>query len=210
MIRVAAAAAIALVAAGCARSVPPPAPPPPPPVRDLVTLAPDPETGDLGRLTVTTPAGSVELAERYGSTTVIEGAAPSPPSTLTDAEVQALFGPALAVQSPAAVRFLLYFELGSDTLTPESRAQLPAVLTTVRGRVAPDVEVVGHTDTTGAAAANATLGLQRATLIRDQLLQVGLDPSLLEVASHGESDLLVPTDDNVAEARNRRVEIIVR
>lgn len=210
MTRVAAAAAIALVAAGCARAVPPPAPPPPPPIRDLVTLAPDPDTGDLGRLTVTTPAGSVELAERYGSTTVIEGAAPSPPSTMTDAEVQQLFGPALAVQAPAAVRFLLYFELGSDTLTPESRAQLPAVLTAVRGRVAPDVEVVGHTDTTGVAAANAKLGLQRASLIRDQLLQVGLDPSLLEVASHGESDLLVPTDDNVAEARNRRVEVIVR
>jgi OOP family OmpA-OmpF porin len=186
------------------------APPPPPPVRDIVALAPDPESGDLGRLTVTTPAGSVELVERYGSTTVIAGAAPSPPSTMSDAEVQQLFGPALAVQAPAALRFLLYFELGSDTLTPESRAQLPDVLAAVRGRVAPDVQVVGHTDTTGVAAANAQLGLQRASLIRDQLLQAGLDPSLLEVASHGESDLLVPTDDNVAEARNRRVEVVVR
>jgi outer membrane protein OmpA-like peptidoglycan-associated protein len=207
---VAAGAAIAVLAAGCARPVPTPAPPPPPPVRDIVALAPDPDTGDVGRLTVTTPGGSVELAERYASTTVATGASPSPPATMTEEEVQTLFGPALAVQPPAALRFLLYFELGGDTLTPASRAQLPAVLAAVSGRVAPDVQVVGHTDTTGQAAANAKLGLQRASLIRDQLLQAGLDPSLLEVASHGESDLLVPTDDNIAEARNRRVEVIVR
>jgi outer membrane protein OmpA-like peptidoglycan-associated protein len=210
MRRAAAGAAMALVAAGCAPAMPPVAPPPPPPARDIVALAPDPESGDLGRLTVTTPSGSVELRERYGSTTVVAGAAPAPPSTMSDAEVQQLFGPALAVQAPAALRFLLYFELGGDTLTPESRAQLPAVLAAVRGRVAPDVQVVGHTDTTGVAAANAQLGLQRASLIRDQLLQAGLDSSLLEVASHGESDLLVPTGDNVAEARNRRVEVVVR
>ena len=80
----------------------------------------------------------------------------------------------------------------------------------MRGRVAPDVTVIGHTDTTGDAASNAALGLQRASLIRDLLLQAGLDGAVVDVRSHGESDPLVPTDDNVAEARNRRVEVIVR
>lgn len=206
---VAAGAAIVLLTVGCTRPTPAPSAPRPP-ARDTVVLAPDPETGDLGRLTVTSPAGSVELADRHASTIVNEGAAPAPPSTMSEAEVQTLFGAALAVQAPPAQRFLLYFELGGDTLTAESRAQLPAVLAAVRGRVAPDVQVVGHTDTTGAAAANAALGLQRASLIRDQLLQAGLDPALIEVVSHGESDPVVPTDDNVAEARNRRVEVIVR
>lgn len=206
---VAAGAAMVLLTVGCTRPAPAPSAPRPP-ARDTVVLAPDPETGDLGRLTVTSPAGSVELADRHASTIVNEGGAPAPPSTMSEAEVQTLFGAALAVQAPPAQRFLLYFELGGDTLTAESRAQLPSVLAAVRGRVAPDVQVVGHTDTTGAAATNAALGLQRATLIRDQLLQAGLDPALLEVVSHGESDPIVPTDDNVAEARNRRVEVIVR
>lgn len=35
-------------------------------------------------------------------------------------------------------------------------------------------------------------------------------PSLMSVSSHGESDLLVRTPGNAAEARNRRVEVIVR
>jgi outer membrane protein OmpA-like peptidoglycan-associated protein len=207
MSRAAACAAIALMAAGCA---PPPPASPRPPSRDTVALAPDPDTGNVGRLTVSTAAGNVELAERHASTTVTAGAAPAPPAVMSDADVQRLFGAAIAIQAPAALRFLLYFELGGDTLTAESRAQLPDVLAAVRGRVAPDVQVVGHTDTTGVAAANAELGLQRATLIRDQLLQAGLDATLIEVASHGESDPLVPTDDNVAEAGNRRVEVVVR
>jgi len=42
------------------------------------------------------------------------------------------------------------------------------------------------------------------------LIEVGLDASLIETTSHGEADLLVPTADNVAEPRNRRVEITVR
>ena len=132
------------------------------PTRDVVVLAADPETGDVGRLTVVSLSGRVELAERHASTTIISGAAPSPPTTMSEADIQRLFGPALAVQPPPALRFLLYFELGGDTLTPESKAQLPAVLAAARGRVAPDVSVIGHTDTTGAATTNAALGLQHA------------------------------------------------
>jgi outer membrane protein OmpA-like peptidoglycan-associated protein len=198
---------VVLLAVGCARQAPQR---PQAPARDVVALAADPESGEVGRLTVTSPAGRVELAERHSSTTVVSGAAPSPPTTMSEADIQQLFGPALAVQPPPALRFLLYFELGGDTLTPESKGQLPAVLAAARGRVAPDVSVIGHTDTTGADTANAALGLQRASVIRDQLLQTGLDPALVEVVSFGESDLLVPTADNVAEARNRRVEVIVR
>ena len=46
--------------------------------------------------------------------------------------------------------------------------------------------------------------------MRDLLVAAGLDAALVEVASHGESNPLVPTPDNTAEARNRRVEVTVR
>jgi len=35
-------------------------------------------------------------------------------------------------------------------------------------------------------------------------------PSAIEVRSHGEAELLVPTPDGVFERRNRRVDISVR
>jgi len=199
-------AAVAL-AGSCARAAPQA---PQAPTTELVALAADPESGEVGHLTISNTAGQVELGERHASTRVATGRAPAQPVTLSEAEIEQLFGPALAVLPPPAVRFLLYFELGTDTLTPESKTQLLAVLAAVRGRVAPDVNVVGHTDTIGPTRRNATLGLERASLIREQLLKTGLDAALIEVASHGESDLLVPTADNIEEPRNRRVEVVVR
>jgi outer membrane protein OmpA-like peptidoglycan-associated protein len=207
MIRLVLSAVALLLFGSCAKAAPQA---PQTPARDVVALAADPETGDVGRLSVTTPRGQVELAARNASTTVVGGAAPAPATLMSDAEIERLFGAVMRGQAPPALRYLLYFELGSDTLTPESKVEVLAVVDAVRNRVAPDVSVIGHTDTIGPRPRNAALGLERASLIRDHLLETGLDRSLVEVASHGESDLLVPTADNVVEARNRRVEVIVR
>jgi outer membrane protein OmpA-like peptidoglycan-associated protein len=70
--------------------------------------------------------------------------------------------------------------------------------------------VVGHTDTVGTPASNYELGLRRATIVRDLLIGAGLDASTIEATSHGEGNLLVPTPDDTAEPRNRRVEIVVQ
>ena len=112
---------------------------------------------------------------------------------LSEDEIQRVFGAALAVMPPATQHFNLYFELGSDQLTPASQAMVAEVTAQVRGRVAIDVTVIGHTDTTGDTASNAALGLRRATLIRDLLIQAGLDGAVVDVRSHGESDPVVPT-----------------
>lgn len=196
---------LAAAVPGCAR-----ARPEAPGIREMVALAPDPESGDLGALTVGTAAGSVALDRPYQATTLAAGRAPTAPAVLPPDQVQRLFGDAVAALPPAARRFLLYFDTGADTLTADSRALVPEILTTVKGRPVPEVSIVGHTDTTGAAAANVDLGLRRAAVIRDLLVGAGLDVRLVDVASHGETNPVVPTPDNTPEARNRRVEVTVR
>jgi outer membrane protein OmpA-like peptidoglycan-associated protein len=52
--------------------------------------------------------------------------------------------------------------------------------------------------------------MKRASSVRDLLVKAGLNPSTIDVTSHGEGDPLVRTPDNRAEPRNRRVEITVR
>ena len=193
--------------AGCA----PPKVVPPPPRSDLVVLMPDPEDGRVGTATVTGATGAVvELTRASEGTRVVQGQAPTAPAAVPGDDVQRIFGAALAARPLAPRHFVLYFETGSDTLTPESRALVPEIIADVRARTAPDLTVIGHTDTTGDAAANIQLGLQRATLVRDLLVASGLDPAQVDVASHGEADLLVPTPDNTPEARNRRVEVTIR
>jgi outer membrane protein OmpA-like peptidoglycan-associated protein len=128
---------------------------------------------------------------------------------MSEEEVQRLFGDALAALPPAPQRFTLYFAFDSDELTEESRLLLANILEMVRSRPAPDVIAVGHTDTTGSSASNFALGLKRAVMVRTLLVQAGLSATV-EVTTLGETDLLVPTPDEVAEPRNRRVEIVVR
>src|SRR5262249_58306279 len=87
---------------------------------------------------------------------------------------------------------------------------LPEILQLVKDRPAPDVVVIGHTDTTGSAASNYQLGLRRATTVRDLLVAAGFDSMLITVMSVGEAEPLIPTPDETREARNRRVEVAVR
>jgi outer membrane protein OmpA-like peptidoglycan-associated protein len=129
---------------------------------------------------------------------------------MSEAEIDRLFGDALAALPSPAQYFTLYFRFDSEVLTEESRALVADILSAIRARPVPDVVAVGHTDTMGVSATNFELGLKRANTVRDLLVEGGLDGSAVEVISHGESDLLVRTADEVAEPRNRRVEIAVR
>jgi outer membrane protein OmpA-like peptidoglycan-associated protein len=70
--------------------------------------------------------------------------------------------------------------------------------------------VIGHTDSVGTLAYNDRLSLARAERVREMLVAMGIPAARIQAAGRGKRELLVPTDDNVAEARNRRVEINVR
>jgi len=185
-------------------------PAPPQTARTLVVLLPDSDTGVTGRAFVENKSGNTDLNAARDSSTATPSAAPTAVTTMSEEEVQRLFGDTLSALPPAPVHFTLYFKFESDELTDESRALLPQILTTVKERAIPEVLVVGHTDTMGTPRANIDLGLTRANTVRTLLVQVGLDPTMLEVRSHGESDLLVKTPDETPEPRNRRVEISVR
>src|SRR5262245_45820133 len=180
------------------------------PGQEMVVLLVDAETGALGRAVVSNPSGATNLDGARAVTAVLPGKPPSTASTLSEGDVKRLFGDALAALPPAPRHFTLNFRFESDELTPESRALVPEILKTVKGRPTPDVIVVGHTDTMGTPQANVELGLKRATMVRNMLVEAGLAESAIEVTSHGEADLLIATPNEIAEPRNRRVEIAVR
>jgi outer membrane protein OmpA-like peptidoglycan-associated protein len=182
-----------------------------PPGPSTVVLLAEPD-GTVGQAIVssTASAGIVNLVADREATTVTARRAPSPASPLDAASVQQQFGATLAGLPMAPEAFTLYFRLESDELTDESRALLPGVLKAVAGRPAPEVGVVGHTDTTGDQRSNYELGIDRATRVRTLLIGAGVDAALIDVSSLGESDLRIQTADNTLEPRNRRVEISVR
>jgi len=205
--RTSAALAAALVAA-CAGA--PPAPPEPPPPRVEVLLLPDLD-GSVGEVTVSNAGGEVTLDEAGEATAVRDAAAaPESPQTLDAAERERRFGAALAATPSPPAHFVLYFEQDSTDLTAASRELIPAIVAAVRERAPAEAAVVGHTDTLGDKQHNYELALRRAEAVAGLLTGAGIDPTHVETASHGEENLLVPTADEVAEPRNRRVEVTVR
>jgi outer membrane protein OmpA-like peptidoglycan-associated protein len=105
---------------------------------------------------------------------------------------------------------MLYFLEGRDELTPESRIEMDKVFNELKTRPLPDIMVIGHTDSVGALAYNDRLSLARAERMREMLVELGIPAERIKAAGRGERELLVPTDENVSEPRNRRVEISVR
>jgi outer membrane protein OmpA-like peptidoglycan-associated protein len=184
--------------------------PPGPAAQALVVLLQDSDTRTTGRAQVSNASGAVELAAERNSTVVTAKRRPSPVSTMSEEEVQRIFGAALLALPPSPSHFTLYFGFESEQLTDESRALVPEILRTLKQRADPEVAVVGHTDTMGTPRTNVALGLKRAATVRDLLVAAGLDPSTVDLRSHGEGDLLIRTPDETPEPRNRRVEIAVR
>ena len=197
--------ALLLLAVACATA---PKPPPPAP-RDIIVLLPD-DQGKTGAIVVSS-AGVERRLDRPGQTVTVEaGSPPGLPTEIPGQEVHAIAGPALAALPKPPARFILYFEHDSVTLTPVSQALLKNVLESIRARAAVDVSVVGHTDTVGKKEYNYALSMKRARAVASLLLRKGIDPSVLDITSHGKDNPLVPTGDQVPEPRNRRVEITVR
>ena len=131
-------------------------------------------------------------------------------ATLDERDVRSRFADLIAALPGTPAAFTLYFLEGSDELTAQSRAELDNIFAELKRRPLPDIVVIGHSDTVGGDAYNDQLSLARASRMREMLIGLGIPAERIEAAGRGKRELLVPTEDNVPEARNRRVEINVR
>jgi outer membrane protein OmpA-like peptidoglycan-associated protein len=192
-------------------AAPPPAPPAAPAVKQNVfILLPGPQ-GTSSGIVVKNQAGSQDLTQPYQAVRVQRNdLAPSAPFKLDPAEVRRLFGAALDALPAPEVVFILHFDEGRDVLNAESQAQIPVILNAIRERSSTAITVTGHTDTTAEPQFNYQLGLRRAQTVAGILRNGGVNDTDLFISSHGDADLLVKTARGVAEAQNRRVEVIVR
>ena len=202
------------VLAACA--APPPAalaPPPPPPRAEerRRAAAPTPTARSAaspsrtGRQPHARPGGDRHARSRTRRT------APTQPATLSAAEIEALFGDALAAQPRAAAALPPLLRAGfdgADRRVPgrDSRRSSP------RSASAPPSRRASSATPTPPATRRRTSSSRwpRAKAVGALLAAEGIDAASLEITSHGEANPLVPTGDNVSEPRNRRVEVTVR
>jgi outer membrane protein OmpA-like peptidoglycan-associated protein len=119
--------------------------------------------------------------------------------------------PAASAEHGPSVSLNVRFATGSADLTPEAQRALDELGRALSAQQLASYRfrIEGHTDTVGDREMNQMLSERRAATVVDYLeSRYRIDRSRLQAVGMGEEGLLVPTPDQTAEPRNRRVEVV--
>jgi outer membrane protein OmpA-like peptidoglycan-associated protein len=151
----------------------------------------------------TSPPATTGGAVRPGMPTVPTDERSIPRATTREAVIEGR--PAVIVTLPETV----LFDSGQAVLRADAEPSLQGVVDLVGDHPGARTEVLGHTDSVGAADFNQSLSERRAGAVSDWLAGHGVDPATLTRVGYGSTR---PVADNATpEGRqaNRRVEVIV-
>jgi cytochrome c oxidase subunit 2 len=98
------------------------------------------------------------------------------------------------------------FETGGAQLTSQSRFAVQNLVDLLKKYPAMKIEVRGHTDNTGDAAANLELSKARANTVYQELVKNGIDASRLTATGYGDAVPLANNDTEDGRRQNRRTE----
>ncbi len=101
---------------------------------------------------------------------------------------------------------IIYFDFDKFNLSKVSKDKIKKFLNNY-GHVIDEYLVVGHTDTKGTNKYNLSLSIKRAEVVKEILINYGINQSSIKILGKGEESLAVDTPDDTKQPANRRVEI---
>jgi OOP family OmpA-OmpF porin len=105
--------------------------------------------------------------------------------------------------------FDIFFDPGSDAITESAAAILDNAAAAFRAGCGLDrVTIGGHTDRSAIEKADPTLSQRRADKVKQYLIARTISATAIKTEAFGATRLLADTPDGVADARNRRVEVM--
>ena len=118
------------------------------------------------------------------------------------------------VKNPAGgAPLALYFEFDEDAITPRTRRQLEIVTSILQSDPGKKITLSGHTDSLGGKPYNTSLSERRADVVRDYLINAGVNASQIVTLAKGASQPRRPNltesgqDNPQGRRANRRTEI---
>jgi outer membrane protein OmpA-like peptidoglycan-associated protein len=173
--------------------------------RYIRTTDPTLKTTAGGTVSPENASHNVIIGVRY---TMYAPEKPAPqPETMTEAPAPAA-APVEPVAAPAPQSYMVFFDFDKSTLTPEAISILTAAAEDYKKGGYVRIVVTGHTDTVGTVPYNQKLSERRADAVKLELVKLGVDSAQITAIGVGKDGLLVPTADQVREAKNRRAEIV--
>ena len=102
----------------------------------------------------------------------------------------------------------IHFDFDKAVIQPDSYALLDDIATELKNFPKWRLSITGHTDSTGDAAYNEELSMNRANAIKQALADRGIDAARLETLGMGEKQPIASNDMPEGQALNRRVELV--
>ncbi len=103
----------------------------------------------------------------------------------------------------------LYFKFDDFILDTTQKRKLDDLINSINNIEEYTIYIYGHTDRKGSNMYNLKLSVKRANNVRNYLLSKNFTNKII-TEGYGESKTLINTKDGVAEAKNRRTEIIFK
>ena len=101
---------------------------------------------------------------------------------------------------------IIYFDFDKFNLSEVSKEKIKLFLDNNSSTIE-EYLVVGHTDTKGTKKYNLSLSIKRAEVVKEILINYGIQQSRIKILGKGEESLAVNTPDDTKQPANRRVEI---
>jgi outer membrane protein OmpA-like peptidoglycan-associated protein len=163
----------------------------------------------IGKATGNTALGAVLGAAVGGTAGTIIGRkmdkqAQEIENSVPDAKVERV-GEGISVEFDSSV----LFALNSFSLTSDATANLNKLVTILNNYPDTNIEIQGHTDSSGSEQYNQTLSEKRAGAVSTYLLQKNIQANRIATKGYGELSPKYDNSTEVGRAQNRRVEFVI-
>ncbi|MHC6527152.1 MULTISPECIES: OmpA family protein [unclassified Vibrio] len=101
------------------------------------------------------------------------------------------------------------FALNSTELKPESEQHLGELVDFLNKYPQANVEIVGHTDSSGTEKYNQMISEKRAQSVKNDLMKRGISANRISARGEGESNPVADNSTREGRAKNRRVDVYV-
>ncbi len=104
--------------------------------------------------------------------------------------------------------YSVHFDFDSSVVKAGEKPNVEAVAGQLKSNPAWAVRVEGNCDERGTEEYNRSLGERRALALREDLIQLGIDPARVDTVSYGEDKPLAVGHDEAAWKQNRRGDFV--
>lgn len=174
-----------------------------------ITLLPEDE-GKVGVISVADRKGGTHTINKAYEALDVSQKGEIASKLETEESVKLKYAEVLNALPQKPQSYLFFFNFDSAVLETKQLEELKVLARLIRENSIVEIISIGHSDSAGDKEYNKTLSLLRAKNVADKLAVYGVPKSLFQLQYYGDANPLDPTTNTKPNAKNRRVELILK